>query len=476
MSRNITILGAGPGGYVAALRAAQLGGRVTLIEKDKVGGTCLNRGCIPSKVMRATAEMLEGLGRAGEFGLVLEGAARADLAALVGRKNRVIEGQAREIHKLLGRHKIEYLEGAGRVLAPGLVGVDPAAGGGVEVPYDALILAPGSRPLPLPGLAFDGRGIISSDQALELTEAPGSLLVVGGGVIGCEFAFIYAALGSQVTVVEALDRPLPLPSIDEDCSKVIGREMKKRKIRFLAGRVVEGAEYAGDRVAAKIGPSPFLETPRKKEMAPERIEVDKVLVSVGRAPNTEDLGLERIGVELDRRGWIRADGRLAAGPGVFAIGDVLGPERIMLAHVASHEGLTAAANACGGEEVMDYAAVPGAVFTSPEVADVGLTEAQARDRGLDFRADSVLFRNIGKAQALGSVDGLAKIVSERGGGKVLGVHIVGPHATDLIAEGVLAVRTGLTVSELAGTIHAHPTLAEVMFETALKALDRPLHG
>jgi dihydrolipoamide dehydrogenase len=302
-------------------------------------------------------------------------------------------------------------------------------------------------------------------------------MIVGGGVIGCEFAFILSSLGARVTVVEALDRLLPLPSVDADCSKVLQREMKKRKIKFLVNRTAETFEASDGGLNVTIGPSPFMEAPSEKDKQPVTAQVEKMLVCIGRQPNTAELGLDTIGLEPDKRGWITVNDRMeTAVSGVYAIGDVLGPEKIMLAHVASTEGQVAAENAMGGKREMDYHVVPGAIFTTPEVANVGLSEAQARDKGYDVRADSVLFRTLGKAQVIGEIAGQAKIVSEKDSGKILGVHIVGPNATDLIAEAALAMQMGGSVTDVAATIHAHPTLAEIMLEVSCKALDRSLHG
>ena len=310
-----------------------------------------------------------------------------------------------------------------------------------------------------------------------IEEVPESIVIVGGGVIGCEFACILSAMGAQVTVVEALDRMLPLPSVDASCSKVLEREMKKRKIKFYVNRVVETIESTDDGLRVTIGPSPFATNLKDKDKIPITMAAAQALVCIGRSPNTKAIGLSTIGVKTDAKGWIRVDERMqTAVPGVYAIGDVLGPDKVMLAHVASSEAMLAAENALGADRTMDYSAVPGAIFTMPEVACVGLSEAQAREQGIDVRSDAVLFRTIGKAQVIGELAGQAAIVSEVGSGKVLGVHIIGPHATDLLGEGTLAVANNLCVADIADTIHAHPTLAEVMLEVALKASDRALHG
>jgi dihydrolipoamide dehydrogenase len=477
MSQRITIIGAGPGGYVAAIRAAQLGAQVSIIEEDNVGGTCLNWGCIPSKIMLTTAKMIEKYERAQEFGLSIEGKVYPDMQQLMARKAKVIQDQTKRILELFNRNKINYLRGKGIITGPGIAVVQSVDGEILENHWDKLIVATGTQPLNFHPFPFDGDRILSSNHVLSLLEVPRSILILGGGVIGCEFAFILSSLGSQIIVVEAMDRLLPLPSVDEDCSKVLQREMKKRKIKFILKKTAQALEHSGEKLFVTIGPSPFIADLTEKEKQPLIQEVDNILVCIGRKPNTAHIGLDKIGVKLDKKGWIIADERMQTNiPGVFAIGDVLGPSKIMLAHVASTEGLIAAENAVGGNRTMAYDVVPVAIFTMPEVANVGLSESQARERGLSVRADSVLFRNIGKAQVIGEIAGEAKIVSNAETGKILGVHIVGPHATDLIAEGALAIKMGATVGDIAEIIHAHPTLAEVMIEASFKSLNRSLHG
>ena len=477
MKPKISVLGAGPGGYVAAVRAAQLGAEVTIVENDSVGGTCLNWGCIPSKILKSAADRLVDIKHAGLFGIKADPNPEVDIQALSDRKEKIIQAQRRGIKTLLEHHGIHHLKGRGRIKAAGVVTVADADNRLQEVVYEHLIIATGSRPLDIPAFAFDGRRIISSNEALYLDEIPGSIVIVGGGVIGCEFAGIFSAFGSKVTVVEALDRLLPLPAVDADCSKVLAREMKKRRIAFFVNRIVESVDSSGDLLNVKVAPSPFAENLQAKDKKPLEIKAEKVLVCIGRTANTLDIGLENIGVATDERGWIVADDNLKTNvDGVFAIGDVLGPAKVMLAHVASTEGMVAAENILGASRRMDYSAVPGAVFTSPEVGNVGLSETQARETGVSVRADTVLFRMVGKAQVIGEIAGQAKIVSDADSGRILGVHIIGPHASDLIAEGTLAIRNGLTVRQLAETIHAHPTLAEIMMETGFKALDRGLHG
>lgn len=477
MSFKLTVVGAGPGGYGAAVRAAQLGAQVTLIERQKAGGTCLNRGCIPSKVMRTTAEMLAGFNRAAEFGIRLEGSFSPDMQALLVRKEKIVNGQIDGLLKLFKQHKINYLRGAAHMKSPDLTLVQTSEAEKLEIPSQRLILAPGSRPLELPTLPFDHQKILSSNDALMLPRVPESLLIVGGGVIGCEFACLFATLGSQVTLVETMPRLLPLPSLDAGCSKVLQREMKKRKIQCLLNHRVRNAEERGEKIRVNLEKSSEPPNSDRDPANLRQVEVEKALVCIGRAPSFTATELAEIGLNLDPGGWIPTDQRMRTNlKGVYAVGDALGPSRMMLAHAASAEGRVAAENAAGGDLQMHYGAVPAAIFTIPEVAAVGMSEEQARGQEYSVRAEKVLFRNLGKAHVLGEIAGEAKIISDAQTGRILGIHIVGAHATDLIAEGALAVRTGISVPELAQTIHAHPTLSEIMAEVAHKALGRPVHG
>jgi dihydrolipoamide dehydrogenase len=477
MSIKIGIIGAGPGGYIAAIRAAQLGAQVTIVEQEAVGGTCLNWGCIPTKTLKTTAEAIEQLHRAKEFGIDLEGGFRPNMERIMARKNEVIRTMAQGIKKILDSYKIQYMEGTAFIGNPKKILVKGRDEKEQAIEVDKIIVASGSKPMVFPVFPFDGQSILSSNDALLLQEIPASILIVGGGVIGCEFAFIFKALGSQVTVVEALPRLIGLPSIDNDCSTIIQREMKKRKIKVILDKTVEKTVRRNGRVRVTLGPSPFLKEVKEKDRTPMEMEVEKVLVSIGRESKAEALGLERLGLELDSKNWIKANERLETNiPGIYAVGDALGPSKIMLAHAASTEGIIAVENIMGHSRAMDYEAVPSAIFTFPEVANVGLTESQAQEKGYGFRSDSFQFRTLGKPQAMGEIVGQVKIISQSGDGKILGVHIVGPHATDLIAEGTLAIRLGATVEDLAHTIHAHPTLAEALMETAHKAMGEGLHG
>ncbi len=476
MAKKIAIIGAGPGGYVAAIRAAQLGADVTLVEKSNVGGTCLNHGCIPSKVLKKTADLMENIKEAGGFGIDNCPTPHCDMETLITRKDKVISAQAGGILSLLKKHKVNYVTGQAYISGHNKLEVTDGDNT-TSYQWDNLILATGSRPATIPSLPFDSETILSSDDALDLQEIPESITIVGAGVIGCEFAFIWNSLGSKVTLVEALDRPLPLPSVDEDCSKLITREMKKRKINLQVNRTVQSAARDGENLALTFGPSPYGVNLREKDQKITTDNTNKLIVCIGRKANSEGLGLENIGIETDGAGWVETDAMMRTNAkDVYAIGDLLGPTKVMLAHVASTEGEIAVENCFGAEKTMEYDQIPGAIFTMPEIGNIGLSEIEAREKFKNVRGDSVLFRTSGKAQVLGEIAGQAKIVSDADSGKILGVHIAGPHATDLLGEAALAMRMGASVKDIADTIHAHPTLAEILLETSFKAMDQPLHG
>ena len=470
MPKRITVIGGGPGGYAAAIAAAQSGASVTIIEQDQVGGTCLHRGCIPSKVMKRTAEVMDDLRRASEFALRLNGEYGVEMTRLMERKKQVISHQLRGMTGRLKQEKIELLKGTGRIAAPGTAVVRDSEGTESRVPWDRLILAPGAIPLEIPFLPFDGEAILSSNDALSLETLPPSMVIVGGGIIGCELGGIFASFGVDVTLVEALDRLLPLPSVDEDISRVFQREMKKRKLKFLLNSRLEQVKKAPDgcisTVVSTHGATGSLE-----------IETEKVLVCIGRRPHTSGLGLDRVGIETDDTGAIPVDERMrTAAPDVYAIGDALGTSRWMLAHAATAEGLVAGRNAAGADRTLSYHAVPGAVYTTPEVADVGLTQREAQEKGYDIDVHSVLFRHVGKAHVIGHIGGEAKLVVNRKNGHILGVHMIGPHVTELISEWTLAMTAGVSVAQIANTLHPHPTLSEISMEISLKAEGMGLYG
>ncbi len=478
---RIVIIGGGPGGYVAALRCAALGGQVTLVEQEALGGTCLNWGCIPSKIMKNSADLLVKCLNADKLGIRIEGAVSADIRALMARKDKVLEDQRKGISALMDKNGVAVVMGRARVAGIGRVEVC-GSGDACEtvLEYDRLIFATGTVPLELAAFPFDHKRILSSNDMLSLSKLPGSMTIVGGGVIGCEFAFIFSALGCEVTLVEGMSRLLPLPSVDESCSKLLLREMKKRKIKVFCDTVVTQAEADDTGVKMTLSVSPFTDNPSPKPPKKDLISSDVMAVCIGRSPLSKTIGLETIGLETDKGGWIPVnDAMQTAVENVYAVGDILGPSRIMLAHVASHEGLVAAENAMNnGKEkaLMSYDAVPGAIFTMPEIATVGLSEQEAIKRGFAVETASVNFRILGKAQAIDEIAGEAKMIIDAKSKIVLGVHLIGAHATDLIAEATLAIEQKLTARQIAHIIHAHPTLAEIMGEVAAKADGNPIHG
>lgn len=452
MIYDIAVIGGGPGGYVAAIRAAQLGGRVLLVEKASLGGVCLNRGCIPTKTLLKSAEKWEDLKRSAEFGLTATGIG-FDFGAVMARKNAVV-GQLRGgIEQLVRSHGITVVQGTAVLTGAGRLEVRLPADDGRES-YEArkIIIATGSQPalLTVPGCELPA--VITSDELLALTEVPPSLLVIGGGVVGIEFAALMRSFGCEVTIVELL--PAILPGLDNDLVKRLGLILRKQGIKILAGARVTAIE------AAQAGVLVTVETDKGRQQLP----AGKVLVATGRRPVLADLGLAAAGVVYDRSG-ITVNQRLETNvPGIYAIGDITG--RSMLAHVASAEGLVAAENALGAGSLMDYSAVPACIFTTPEIASVGLTEQAALAGGEAIKISKFNFAANGKAVSMAEPDGLVKIVAAAGTGKVLGMHILGAHASDLIMEGALAIRNNLTARDIAHTIHPHPTLSEVVMECA----------
>ncbi len=475
MPYKTVVLGAGPGGLFAAVRAAQLNAEVTLVEADALGGTCLNRGCIPSKVMREAGALMADCQRFSKFGVRLPGLPEIDMPQLSARRQAVVSAQAKGVARILDKLGIRVVNGRGFIEGPQNLTVTQADGNTQTIKWDRLIIAAGAGPRPLPGIPFDGERVISSTDALCLETVPESLVIAGGGVIGCEFATIFSALGSRVTLVEAMERLLPLPFIDETCSKTLLREFKKQKIKCFPGRAVESIQKTDPGVNVIIGDSPFQQ---QSEPQPEtEASAERLLVCIGRTPMLSGMGLENVGVETDDQGWIKADSRMETSvENVYAVGDVLGPDKLMLAYVASKEGMTAAENALGPGREMSYEAVPNVVFTLPEVANVGLTQTQAAEAGYTAETETVLFRSLGKPQVTGNITGQAQVVFDTESEQILGVHIVGPEATDIIPEATLAVKSHATVRDVANTMHGHPTHAEIMEELAAKAIGRAVYG
>jgi dihydrolipoamide dehydrogenase len=458
-SFDICIIGAGPGGYVAAIRAAQLGAKVGLIERERVGGVCLNWGCIPTKAMVSSIELLVEIERAEEFGVMVSEPG-FDFSRMMARKNQVVEQLVSGVEGLLRARKVEVLAGTGQLISPTQVKV---TGGSTQtVEARKVVVATGSvaaKP-PVPGL--DLPGVLTSKEIVSLKQLPENLVIVGGGVIGVEFATIFSALGTKVTIIEML--PSILTTVDEELARRQQQALRKQGVDVhTRSPLKEIREKTGTLEVVYEGP--------KGEAT---VEADTVLVATGRVPYTEGLNLKGLGVGTEK-GAILVDGHLETKvPGVYAIGDVTGG--YMLAHVASHEGEVAVEHALGKDSAIDYQAVPNCVFTMPEIAGVGLMEQEAKEQGISYKKSRFPFTASGRALAMGETTGLVKMICDQESGRVLGLHIMGPHATDLIAEGALAIKCGATAEDVARTIHAHPTLSEAVREAALGQAEGPIHA
>lgn len=460
---DITIIGTGPGGYVAAVRAAQLGLQAAVVEMAPApGGTCLHWGCIPTKALLQSAEVLETARHAKSFGIKL-GPAELDFPAVHKYKTKTVRSNAKGVEFLFKKNGVTPLAGRGRLVGRGRVEVTPAEGEPYVVESKNVVLATGSEIQSLPGVEFDGTRVINSDHALNLNKVPGSMVVLGAGAVGVEFASIYRTFGAEVTVVELLPRLLPLE--DADLGRELESAFKKRGIRSSTGTRMQSVEPGpnGVKITADRGGETV------------ELEAEVLLVAVGRRPRTADLGLDDLAVEVDDRGFVTVDGMMRTGePGVYAIGDILRTQA--LAHVASHEGIVAVEHAAGGTpHAIDYDKVPSCTYCKPEVASIGLTEEEARKRGHDVVVGKFPFTAIGKAKILDDTQGFMKIVAESRYDEVLGVHIIGPHATELIAEATAALNLEATAESLFQAIHAHPTLSEAMGEAALAVHGRAIH-
>lgn len=456
MSKHIAILGAGPGGYVAAIRAAQLGAQVTVIEQQALGGVCLNWGCIPSKALLSVIELGDKLKKAEDLGILLPGPPRYDLARMVARKNKVVASLVKGIATLFNAWKIDVVEGRGRLVDARTIAVTAQDGSQRQVQADAILIATGSSWPNLGQFPVDGKTIITSKQALDLESAPQRMIILGAGVEGCECASLFSGLGTQVTMVELQAAVLPLE--DDEVSVLMARELKKRGVDVRTGTTIQEAQVRDGLVVAHLKDG-------------STVEAEMLLVSIGRGFQSRDIGAEQAGIALGRRGEILVDDRMETNvPGVYAIGDVVG--KAMLAHVASAQGKVAVENIMGHPTTIRYDVIPAGIFTLPEVGRVGLTERQARERaqmaGHDpeqaVKVGRFRYAALGKAQATGDITGLFKVIADAATGRLLGAHIVGAHAADLIHEAALAMETGATVSQITHMIHAHPTLAEGFIE------------
>lgn len=444
---KVAVIGGGPGGYVAAIKAAMLGAEVTVIEKRKVGGTCLNVGCIPTKALLASSSLISSIKEAKDFGIHINGEVEANFDDIMNRKNKVVSQLISGIEFLFEKRGIKLVNGFGKLVDTNKIEVNKEDGSKELVEADKIILANGSQPVILPMFPYDGDKIITSDEALNLKDIPKSLLIVGGGVIGCEFGQFFRALGTEITIVEMFDQLLPLE--DKDVAKQLQRQFKKDKIKVMTGVKIEKCEIVDNEVVATLSNG-------------KEVKSEKALLSIGRKPYLDNSGIEDIGIQLERGKVIVNENLETNVKGIYAIGDIINTP--FLAHVASKEGLVAAQNAvCGNSKTVNYAAVPRCVYTEPEVAGVGKTEKELQENGIEYNTGQFDFRALGKAQAIGHFQGFIKILADKND-KIIGASIVGPHATDLLTELSLAVHLGLTVEEVGDVIHAHPTLSEGIME------------
>jgi dihydrolipoamide dehydrogenase len=453
--KDVVVIGGGPGGYVASIHAAHLGAQVALIEKDRLGGTCLNRGCIPTKALVRSAEIFLEAKRADEFGVEI-GSVKASLPQIMARKRKVVDTLVSGVEQLIKANKVSLHHGIGRLVSPRLVKVNAT-----EIAAGKIIIATGSESalLPIDGLGLPG--VLTTDDILELEELPESLVVIGGSHVGVEFASIFNALGTKVTIVKR--RPLLLEPIDQEIGRRFAQLLSRQGIHVITGAAVKA--IIRDKSLLRV----IWDTPEGEEGVNGQI----VLIATGRRPYIKEIGCSGLGLKMER-GAIRVNEHLETNiEGVYAIGDVLGKH--MLAHVASYEGEVAVENALGRRRQADYRAVPTCIYTYPEIAGVGITEQDARDSNIPHKVSKFPFAACGRAVAMGETIGMVKMICHSRDGRVLGVHIMGPQAGDLIAEGVLALQLGATARDLAYTIHAHPTLPEAVHETAMGMLDGAIH-
>ncbi len=468
---DLVILGGGPGGYVAAIRASQLGLKVAVVEKAKLGGVCLHKGCIPSKTLLRSAEIYATAKESDSYGVSVSNLS-LNFLKVQERKAQVIDQLHRGIQSLMKKGRIDVYEGVGTILGPSIF--SPQAGaisvqltnGETEILVSKnVIIATGSRPRSLPNLQIDGEYIMSSDHALEMQELPKSIMIVGGGVIGIEWASMLSDFGVEVTIVEFMDRILPLE--DEEISKEMTRLLKKRKVKILTG-----AKLLADKVSVQNG-SVVAQVERKGNI--EDLTADRMLVSVGRAANIEDIGLDNTDIQTEKGSIVVNQYYQTKEPHIYAIGDVIGG--LQLAHVASHEGVTAVEHIAGKlPNELNYSLVPKCTYSRPEIASVGLTEEEAKTKGYKVKTGKMQFRAIGKAIVYGESDGFVKMIMDEESNDLLGVHMIGPHVTDMISEAGLALVLNATPWEIGQTIHPHPTLSEIMGEVALATESEAIHG
>ncbi|MGB2386999.1 MAG: dihydrolipoyl dehydrogenase [Flavobacteriaceae bacterium] len=453
---DVIVLGSGPGGYVTAIRASQLGLKTAVIEKESLGGVCLNWGCIPTKALLKSAQVFEYLKHAGDYGLKIKDYDK-DFDAVVNRSRNVADGMSKGVQFLMKKNKIDVISGYGKIKPGKKVDVD-----GKEYSADHIIIATGARSRELPSLPQDGKKVIGYRQAMTLEKQPKKLIIVGSGAIGVEFAYFYNAMGTEVTIVEYMPRIVPLE--DEDVSKQLERSFKKSGIKIMTSTEVTAVDTSGKGVKATV----------KTKKGEETLEADVVLSAVGIKTNIENIGLEDVGIVTDRDKILVNDFYQTNMPGYYAIGDVTpGPA---LAHVASAEGILCVEKIAGHHiEALDYGNIPGCTYCSPEVASVGLTEAQAKEQGLDIKVGKFPFSASGKASAGGNTEGFVKVIFDAKYGEWLGCHMIGAGVTDMIAEAVLGRKLETTGHEVLKTVHPHPTMSEAVMEAVADAYDEVIH-
>lgn len=462
MNYDLIIVGSGPGGYVAAIRASQLGMKVGVVEKSELGGICLNWGCIPTKSLLKSGQVFTYLKHAEDYGVIIEGEAKADFGKMVERSRGVADGMSKGIQFLFKKNKIDHIQGFGKLKSNQTIEVTDAEGKVQEITAKNIIIATGARSKELPNLKQDGKKIIGYREAMTLPKKPESMIVVGSGAIGSEFANFYNAIGTEVTLVEFL--PNIVPNEDIDVSKQLGRSFKKAGIKVMVGSSVESVDTSGDLCKVVI----------KTKKGEENHEAEVVLSAVGVTPNLENIGLEELGIELEK-GKVKVDDFYKTNiENVYAIGDIVhGPA---LAHVASAEGITCVEHIAGlNPDVVDYGNIPACTYTSPEVASVGITEEAAKEAGHEIKVGKFPFTASGKASAAGEKDGFVKLVFEEKTGELLGAHLIGANVTEMIAELVVAKKLETTGHELIKSIHPHPTMSEAIMEAAAAAYDEVIH-